>query len=111
MKYSTHARVAQIEWYTKRIAALCAAGIAVSAFLYGTFLLIAVEHAATRSKVESQITMLSGEVSSLQIQYLSAMQSITPDRGLALGFVAPDASNVAYADASAPTLSLNNVSH
>jgi hypothetical protein len=90
--------------YVRRAVAALAAIIVVSAFMYGFFLLEAVSHAASQAQARRDVASLSAKVGSLQSQYLSATKALTPERARALGFVAPDAVAVVYAD---QTLSLS----
>jgi len=103
-----NARVAHITMYSKRAAAFFALCIAISSFLYGAFLLIAVEHTASRAKTNTAIQSLSYELDTLQGQYLAATQAITPQRAQELGFVEPNAAATVFASVPSRTLSLNN---
>ncbi len=93
--------------YVRRAVALFVAVIAVSAFLYGFFLLEAVSHAASQAQARRDIVALSSKVGKLQSQYLSATKALTPERARAMGFVAPEHVAVVYADGAAHTLSAN----
>ena len=104
-----YAKVAKIHFYGTRIMALCALIIALSAFLYGIFLLMAVERTAARSTAESSIQALSGHLAELQSQYLSETQALTPGRAAELGFVTPKKSDTLFAQAPSRTLSFENV--
>ncbi|SRR3989344_6369691 len=101
-------QAAILVFYTKRVAALFALCIAVSAFSYGVFLLIAVGHTASRAKTNAAIETLSHELNALQGRYLAATQAITPQRAKELGFVEPNAAATVFASAPSRALSLNN---
>jgi hypothetical protein len=75
--------------YLPRIAAALAVVCAVSAFLYGIFLLEAVAQAGSRTAAEHKIRAISSELSILEGQYLASTQALTPERAHALGFVMP----------------------
>ncbi len=75
--------------YLPRIAALMATIIALSVFLYGIFLLEAVAQAASKTTAERQIESLSSQLGVLEGKYLSATQSLTPQKAAMLGYVAP----------------------
>jgi hypothetical protein len=78
--YHTHAA---------RIAALLAIICAASVFLYGTFLLMAVAHAAHMSDAQQQIKQLTGKLSSAESQYLAATNAISLATATAMGLVQP----------------------
>ena len=103
-----YAKVATIEIYAKRLGAFFVAVIALSALLYGIFLLIAVERTSTRTSAENQAASLGSSLGLLQSQYLADTANITPEQALALGFVVPPAGAVVYASAATGALSLNN---
>lgn len=83
--------------YSMRIAAVLAAVCAVAVFMYGTFLLMAVAHAAELSRAEEQTRLLSAQTSVLEGEYLSRSSSLTAARALVLGFVEPKEEWVVYA--------------
>lgn len=92
--------------YMPRMAALLVVVCAMSAFLYGIFLLEAVGQAASRTSAERQIRELSSQLSVLEGQYLAATKDLTPERAHALGYVLPaQVSTVVVSGAS--TLSFN----
>ncbi|HEX8994137.1 MAG TPA: hypothetical protein VF803_02695 [Candidatus Paceibacterota bacterium] len=97
-----------IQHYARRTVAFSAALIVLAVFLYGAFLLIAVERTAKRTTAEAQIATLSSEVGMLQSQYLAEMRTITPERATVLGFVAPKQSDIAYVDENTRALTLNS---
>jgi hypothetical protein len=84
--------------YVRRAVAALVAVIAISAFLYGFFLLEAVSHAASQAEARREVAALSAKVGTLQSQYLTATKAITPERARTLGFVEPVAVAVVYAD-------------
>jgi hypothetical protein len=75
--------------YMPRVAAALVVLCAVSAFLYGIFLLEAVGQAASRTSAERQIHDLSSKLSVLEGQYLAATKELTPERAKAEGYVTP----------------------
>jgi cytochrome c-type biogenesis protein CcmH/NrfG len=91
--------------YLPRVAALLAVVCALSAFLYGAFLLEAVAQAASRTTAERQIEALQSQLGTLEGQYLSATQTLTPERAVALGFVAPKIVSTVVVDSEAASLS------
>jgi hypothetical protein len=95
--------------YLPRIAAFLVVVIAVSAFLYGTFLLEAVGQAASRTTAERQIHDLSSQLGVLEGQYLAATKELTPERAAALGYIAPAQVSTVVVDGKATSLSF--VSH
>jgi cytochrome c-type biogenesis protein CcmH/NrfG len=95
--------------YLARTAALLVVMCAVSAFLYGIFLLEAVGQAASRTTAERQIHDISSQLSMLEGQYLAATKELTPERAKALGYVAPAQVSTVIIDGSASSLSF--VSH
>ena len=103
-----YTRALYIQHYARRFTALFAVIIVVSAFLYGAFLLIAVERTATRASAEAQIQSLSSDLGLLQSHYLDLTQALTPERAAALGFVTPSVAQIAYVDTTnIQALSLN----
>ena len=75
--------------YLARVAAALVVLCALSAFMYGIFLLEAVGQAASRTSAERQIRELSGKLSMLEGDYLAATKELTPDLAHKLGYVAP----------------------
>jgi hypothetical protein len=92
--------------YINRAIALLAGVCALSVFLYATFLLLTVTHAASQTAIESQIQGLSAQVGDMETQYLVATKGITPDKALALGFTTPTDVSTVFATAGALSLSL-----
>jgi hypothetical protein len=89
-----------------RAAVVMACLCAISAFLYGAFLLEAVAHTAARASAERQVRDLSAKLSDLESTYLTSTQSLTPQRAQALGYVTPAVVTTVYADAASRSLSL-----
>ncbi len=75
--------------YLSRIAALLVVVCALSAFLYGFFLLEAVGQAASLTSAERQIHDISSQLGILEGQYLAATKELTPERAAMLGYVTP----------------------
>jgi hypothetical protein len=94
--------------YLPRVAALLVVVCAVSAFLYGIFLLEAVGQAASRTSAERQIHDLSGQLGVLEGQYLAATKELTPQRAEALGLVVPAQVSTVVVDNNASSLSFVN---
>ena len=94
--------------YLTRVAAALTIVCTLSVFLYGIFLLMAVTHTAGRTAAERQITNLSAHLGDMEMQYLTEQKSLTPERALALGFVAPSAVSTVYTAADTNTLTLNS---
>lgn len=99
--------IALYHLYARRAVAGLVAIVAISAFMYGFFLLEAVSHAASQAQARREVAQLSSRVGKLQSQYLSATRALTPERARALGFVSPVHVAVVYADAGALSLSAN----
>lgn len=89
-----------------RAAVVLACVCAISAFLYGAFLLEAVAHTAALTTAEEQIVALNAKLGDLEAQYLSQTESLTPDRATALGFVTPTDVTTVFANAESKSLSL-----
>lgn len=92
--------------YVARIAALLAVVVAVSVFLYGTFLLMAVAHAAKMSDAQHDIRVLTGTLSTAESQYLAATNAISFATATQMGLVKPT-SVVIISAAKAAGLTLN----
>lgn len=86
--------------------ALCGATIAISAFVYGFFLLEAVGHTASRSEAENAIRRVVSELGALESSYLSHTRQVTPELAAALGFVSPVETSVVFATPRTGSLSL-----
>ncbi len=94
--------------YVARTAAAFAAVLAISVFLYGTFLLMAVQHTAVRTDAEQRIGAITSHLGYLELQYLAETKQMTSDRALALGFTVntPESSvSTVFADADTHPLS------
>ena len=104
---NTHSTAVLYRYITRATAAL--AGVcAVAVFLYGTFLLLAVSHTATRSAAQKQIGVVTANLGDLEMQYLTLTKGLTLQRAADLGFVTPAvaAQATVFAGASARSLSL-----
>ena len=102
-----YTKIALYDMYLTRAAAALAVVCTLSVFLYGIFLLMAVTHTAGRTTAERQITNLSAGLGDMEMQYLVAQKSVTPDRAVALGFVVPLHVSTVYVATDAQTLTLN----
>jgi len=100
--------LAQYHLFFTRAGAALAATTVLSIFLYGTFLLLAVEHAAARTNAQHQIDKLAAHVGDLETQYLTAARTLTPDTAAQLGFVPPTTVTTVYATAASRSLSLRS---
>jgi hypothetical protein len=98
--------VALYDQYARRAFALLACVCALSAFLYGIFLLEAVGHTASRAHAAQDIRNLKTQLSALESRYLSATQELTPSYAAALGFVAPQSVSTVYATDESRVLTL-----
>lgn len=97
-----------------RLSAIFAGVIALSALLYGIFLLEAVANTAKRASAEHQIAALTGKVSYLEAQYLTRTREITLESAQALGYVTLKSVTTVYANAAQHTLGyggLGDTSH
>jgi hypothetical protein len=81
--------------------------IALALFLYGIFLLEAVAHTAARAEAERDARQLSANLSSLEMAYLSATRTVTPERAAGLGFVPLKEVSIVYAGTQTLSLSLD----
>lgn len=87
--------------YLTRVGAVCAVVIAISALLYGVFLLEAVAHTAKRTSVGREVRELTSKIGMLQAQSLALTRQLTPEHAGELGFIAPnDVSTVFATEAS-----------
>ncbi|MDE1924777.1 MAG: hypothetical protein KGH79_01170 [Patescibacteria group bacterium] len=89
-----------------RAAVALACICAVSAFLYGVFLLEAVAHTAALQSAEAQVIALNAKLGDLESQYLAQTASLTPERAAALGFVVPADITTVFVTAASKSLSL-----
>jgi hypothetical protein len=92
--------------YIGRVVAILAGVAAVAVFLYGTFLLMAVSHAAGISRTQSQVQTQTSELSQLEGTYLTLTRSLTRERAIEMGFVKPVSVATVYAETPA-ALSFN----
>lgn len=98
--YDRHARTA-----FAALAFVCAASV----FLYGTFLLLAVDHTANRAQAAAQVKELKGKLSALEGRYLAATQAITPASAAALGYVRVSEVATVYAQQPGHALTINTL--
>ncbi len=96
--------------YARTAFAALAFVCAASVFLYGTFLLLAVDHTANRAHAASVVKELKGKLSSLESQYLAATQAITPTLAQSMGYVRPQKVATVYAQNPDHALTLNTLS-
>ena len=101
------ATAAEYDVYLGRAAAALATLCALSVFLYGTFLLMAVAHTAARTDAQKQIVEVSSHLSELEMQYLSITRTLTPERAQSLGFVAPTTVVTVFTAPTATALGYN----
>jgi len=87
--------------HVRRIVTILGVVIAVSVFLYGTFLLMAVAHAAAIAKTNKNIRTVTTEVSKLENSYLTLTKSLTLGDAIAMGFLKPSSIAVMYAQTPA----------
>lgn len=105
-----HTHTAVLRLYASRASAAFAAVIAVSALLYGIFLLLAVTHTASRARAEARIGSLTASLATLEERYLALEGQVTPGQAESLGLVTPASSATVFADANAPTLTFRPMS-
>lgn len=96
--------IALYNLYIRRVAAAVAIAFAVSVFLYGAFLLMAVAHAAELRGIEDELGRIESSVSTLQAEYIVRTRTLTLDRAYELGFVEPIAQNTVVAGSPGLTL-------
>jgi hypothetical protein len=72
-----------------RAYALFAAVCAISVFMYGVFLLMAISHAAKLSSIKQESKELTSKVGLLESKYYTYTKELTPERAQSLGFVTP----------------------
>lgn len=73
--------------YLTRLGALLAIVTALSALLYGIFLLEAVAHTAKRTSFEREVRQLTSKIGVLQSQSLALTKEITFEHAQELGFI------------------------
>ncbi len=103
---ATAKRIALYQIYLSRSIALLVCVCALSVFLYCTFLMIAVEHTASRTAFQSKIDDLTLQLSTQETSYLSDMQELSPEHATALGYVVPDNVTPVFASTDGQPLSL-----
>lgn len=102
-------RIAVYHIYVTRLAACLAVCCALSVFLYGIFLLMAVTHTASRTAAERRSTSISTHLGDTDMQYLTQQKTLTPERAAELGFVKSTSVSTVFASASTHTLSLTTL--
>ena len=95
--------------YLSRIITVLSVCCAVSVFLYGIFLLMAVTHTASRTAAERQINQISAHLGDIEMAYLTQQKALTPERAAELGFVKPQSVSTVFASAGSKTLTLNEI--
>jgi hypothetical protein len=103
---TTAKRIALYQLYVTRSIALLMCVCAVSVFLYCTFLMLAVQHTASRTALQSKVDDLTLELSTQETQYLSDMKQLTPEHATELGYVVPTQVTPVFTDNSGETLTL-----
>jgi len=83
--------------YARRIAATLAGVCAVSVFLYGALLLMAVSHAAHLSSVQGHIKSLTKQLSAQESEYLTLTKALNQQTATQLGLVVPTSVSIVYA--------------
>lgn len=101
-------RIDIYQLYLTRTIAVLAGVCALSVFLYGVFLMLAVEHTATRTALHEKVDELTAELGNLESQYLRGTRELTPERAYELGFVKPVDKSAVFADADARSLSIRH---
>jgi hypothetical protein len=86
--------------YLNRIAVLLACVCAVSALLYGIFLLEAVAHAASQTSAQRRVGQISAQLGDIEAHYLSYSQALTKERAIELGFTTPTETSTVFAAAT-----------
>lgn len=96
-------RIDLYQLYLSRAIAALIGICALSVFFYLVFLMLAVEHTASRTASRDKVDRLTVEVSALETSYLHDMERLTPSRASELGLVTPKEVTPVYAqDARAP---------
>ena len=93
--------------YVSRTAAILAMLCALSVFLYGIFLLMAVEHTAARATAERKVDTIVAKLGNLETQYFSQQKTLTPQYAASLGFVKSKNISTVYAAATELTINAN----
>ncbi len=91
--------------YLTKLGALLAVVIAISALLYGIFLLEAVAHTAKRTSMGREIRELTSQIGMLQAQSLAMTREITPQHAADLGFTEPATVSTVFATEATRSLS------
>lgn len=91
--------------FLARLSAILAGAIALSALLYGVFLLEAVAHTAARTAAERHVRDTVARISALEGEYLARTRTLTPAFAQELGFVAPVRVTTVFAGAEPGSLS------
>jgi|GEM_PF-1518124 len=94
--------------YLSRVLLLLVVVLTVSVFLYSAFLLEAVANAAAKTTAERNVESLNEQLSTLENQYLTLTQSLTPEKAAALGFVTPASETSVYAHGEGGSLSFQS---
>jgi hypothetical protein len=101
--------IALYNQYARSAFALLAFACAASVFLYGTFLLLAVGHTASRAHAASAVQEIKSKMSVLESQYLATTQELTPQYAASLGYVHPTEVATVYASQQAQALTINTL--
>lgn len=104
----TTTRLNLYQIYLSRTIAALSGICLVSVFLYGIFLMLAVEHTATRTAMQDRINELTVELSTLEAQYLTHTRALSPERAAELGFVKPTTTSAVFAGADVRSLSFRD---
>lgn len=83
----------------RRLSALLIAVCALSVFLYGALLLMAVSHAAHLSSAQDKIHGLTTQLSAAESTYLAQTQALDAQTAVALGLSKPSSVSIVYAAA------------
>ena len=89
--------------FYKRAALICLGIIGVSAVLYAYALCSTIHFVIARSGYQKEAQVLSAQIGSLQVEYLSKAQSVNLDTGATLGL--HEANKISFVSLTAPTVS------
>ena len=103
---NTRIFISTYEQYASRATVALGAALAISLFLYGAFLILAVEHTAARAAAEQKIAAESTRLSALEGRYLTQARDFTLERAMALGFVQAAQTITLFSDAKNSALTL-----
>lgn len=92
--------------YLSRLSFILACVCAVSALLYGIFLLEAVAHAASQTNAQRSIKQISAQLADMEAQYLANSLSLTKEKAHELGYVLPEQVTTVFATAAASAISI-----